>query len=109
MRIVDDDGFELMEHDPVTGRNIWSKVEGGELIVRVYQKGIGAIIDANHEAKMATEGRRFGDWNRVASVPHHLAYTTGLTAAIDQQDNKWLSRFLNDSEHEGFRTSRGKV
>ncbi len=106
--IVDSNGFTLFDHDLVTGRCVWVKHEGDKDIYRIDMP-IGAILDANHEAEMATHGQRFGDWNRVASIPHHLAYANGVNQAIEQRDDKWLSQFLNSSDHAKLRTSRGRV
>jgi len=103
-----DGGWLLMEHDVATGRSVWMTEQDGQYVFRVDMP-LDDIFDANHEAEMDTMGHRFGDWNRVASVPHHLVYQNGLSEAIDQHDDRWLSRWFNDSDNARFRTSRGRV
>lgn len=103
-----DGGWLLMDFDPLTQRSVWMTEQDGQLVFRVDMP-LDDIFDANHEAEAETHGRRFGDWNRVASVPHHLVYRNGLSEAVQQQDNAFLSRFLNDSDNSKFRTSRGRV
>ena len=87
---------------------MWVKHEDDRMIFRVDQP-LEQIFAANHEAEAATHGRAFGDYVRVASVPHHLAYQNGLSEAIDQHDDKHVARILNDSDNSKFRTSRGRV
>ena len=101
-----DGGFLLMEHDPLTGKSVWMKEEDGNLIFRVDQP-LDAIFSANAEAESATNGKPFGDYVRVASIPHHLVYQNGVNDAVENKDDAWLSRFLNNSDNSKFRTSRG--
>lgn len=106
--ITDADGFTLFDHDRETGRTIWMKPEDGKYVFRIDQP-LETIFTANHEAAMATQGQRFGDWNRVASIPHHLAHQNGLSQAVEQQDDRFIAKVLNDSDNLKFRTSRGRV
>ena len=108
MDIVDSDGFTLFEYDPLTKRSVWMKAEDGRYIFRVDMP-LDDIFDANAEVKALTEGQRFGEWNRFASMPLHLTYKTGVDDAVEQQDSRWLSRFFNNSDNSKWRTSRGKV
>ena len=103
-----DGGWLRMELDLATGRSVWMKEQDGQFVFRVDMP-LDDIFTANHEAAVETMGRRFGDYNRVASIPHHLVYQNGINEAIEQQDSRWLSGFLNNSDNAKFRTSRGKV
>ena len=107
MRITDGE-FVLIDHDVATGRCTWMAEQDGQYVFRVDMP-LNDVFDQNHEAFMETLGRKFGDYNRIASVPHHLLYSSGLSEAIDQQDSKFLNRWINDSDHQKFRTSRGSV
>lgn len=73
------------------------------------EQEIDAIIEANAEAEKLTHGRRFGEWNRAASVPLTLMEKTGLSEAISANDQRYISRILNDADYSRLRTSRGKV
>lgn len=105
---VRDGAWTLIGHDPETGRSVWVTHQDGQHVFRVDMP-LDDIFDANHEAETATHGRKFGDWNRVAAIPHHLVYQNGVNDAIVQQDKVWLSRYLNDSDNRKWRTSRGRV
>ena len=108
MDVVDGDGFTLLDRDPLTGRAVWAKAEDGQWVFRVDQP-LDALFTANHEAAVETMGRRFGDWNRIASIPHHLVYQNGLAEAVAQRDDRFIAKVLNDSDNAKFRTSRGRV
>lgn len=100
----------FFDHDPEIGRTVWLIFnERGELRGAHVEQEIDAILEANAEAEKATHGQRFGDYNRVASVPLTFFEKAGLGEAIDAQDRRYLSKILNDSDYSGFRTSRGKV
>lgn len=103
-----DGGWLRVELDLATGRSVWMTEQDGQLVLRVDMP-LDAIFDANQEALAATMGKRFGDYNRVASIPHHLVYQNGVNDAIEQQDGAWLSRWLNDGDNAKFRTSRGRA
>jgi hypothetical protein len=70
---------------------------------------VDAVLEANAEAEKATQGQRFGEYNRVASVPLTFFEKTGLGDAIDGRDKRYISKILNDSDHAKLRTSRGSV
>ncbi len=103
--------WTLFEHDPLTGRRIYMSLDEGPPGKTLWRVEIPVddVIEANAEAEKASHGRRFGDWNRVASVPVNIMEKTGLDIAVQARDNRFLSKFLNDSDNAKFRTSRGKV
>lgn len=106
--ITDADGFRLVSYDPDLGRTVWSKVEDGQRVFRIDQR-VDQILDANNEAEVESQGKRIGDWSRVASVPVNLAHNNGLMEAMDQKDDKWVAKFLNDADNKKFRTRGGTV
>ena len=110
--IVDGDGFTLLKFDPATQVSVWVKHEAdGRTIIR-HDQPLGDIFSANHEANVATQGQKFGDWVRVASVPTHLTHGDalgGLGQAVRERDRKHIARVLNDSDNLKLRTSRGRV
>ena len=105
---IRDGNWLLMEHDIVTGRSVWMTVQDDQYIFRVDMTN-DAIFDANQEAEIATMGRRFCDYNRLAYIPHQIVYLTVVNYAIEQRDVRWLARYLNNSDNRKFRTSRGSV
>jgi len=101
-------GWVLFDSDPDTGRQVWFMLDGDKTHWRIDMP-VDGLVDANAEAVKLTQGQRFGDWNRVASVPLNILEKAGLDTAVQMEDHRFLSKWLNDSDHSGFRTSRGKV
>lgn len=105
---VTDGAWALVDHDLETGRSVWMTEQDDQLVFRVDMP-LNDIFDQNNDAVLETIGKRFGDYNRVASIPHHLIYQNGVDDAMRQRDQKWLARWLNDPDNRKFRTSRGCV
>jgi hypothetical protein len=104
-----DGEFSLLGTDMDDGTSVWLKErEDGGFDIRIDQN-LEPLIEANAEAVKASEGRRFGDWNRFGSVPDSIAQSSGLDKAWEQKDTAWVKRWFNDSDNRAFRTSRGKV
>lgn len=100
----------LFDDDKEIGRKVWLGYDAkGEFRAAHVEQNIDAIIEQNSEAEKASYGQRFGDYNRVASVPLTLWEKTGLGDAVDAGDKRYISKILNDSDYRGLRTSRGKV
>lgn len=100
----------LFDDDREIGRKTWIIFDDqGRMTGAHVEQNVDAIIEANGEAEKLTHGERFGDYNRVASVPLTFLEKTGLGDAIDQGDRRYMSKILNDSDNSKLRTSRGKV
>lgn len=103
--------WTLFSEDVITGRKVWFSLDEGPVGKTVWrvEMPIEGLAEANAEAEKATHGVRFGEWNRVASVPLNILEQTGLDTAIQMGDDRYVSKLLNDTDYSDFRTSRGKV
>jgi hypothetical protein len=102
--------WSLFDDDREIGRKVWLGFdEKGQLRAAHVEQDVDQIIEENKTLMDLSMGRKFGDYNLVASVPLTFFEQKGLDQAIDAGDRKYLSKVLNDSDHAGFRTSRGKV
>jgi hypothetical protein len=100
----------FFEYDPEIGRTVWLLFDdAGNMVGAHVEQEFDKIAEANAEAEKATHGQRFGDYNRVASIPLTLMEKTGLGEAIDARDRRYMSKLLNSSDYSKLRTSRGKV
>jgi hypothetical protein len=106
---IRDGDWLLIEHDPAAQRMVWIAEQDGMTVIRTDYYGAAALREENAEAEKATHGRRFGDWVRVASMPLNELAASGLDRAIREGHDRFVSRWLNDSDNRGYRTSRGKV
>jgi hypothetical protein len=65
-------------------------------------------IEENLIARNAASSGWAGDWHRVASVPMNLFFAQ-LQEAHTEGDERYISRWLNDSDNRAFRTKSGVV
>lgn len=109
MRVRDGE-FELIDWDPKTGRTVWSMFDGEKTVIRT-DTPVAQTIEDNTLFRNAASSDWKGDYHRVASVPMQLLYddNLGLNKAIQQGDDKYLSRWLNDSDNRAWRVKEGRV
>lgn len=69
---------------------------------------VDPLLDQNARDLNDSLGKRFGDGVRAASIPLDI-YFRELVPAKKQGDDKYIRRWLNDPDHEKFRTFRGKL
>lgn len=100
----------LFDDDREIGRRTYLVFdERGNLRGAHVEQDVDHIIEMNKQALDISSGTRFGDYNRIASVPLTFLERTGLGDAVDAGDRRFISKVLNDSDNSGFRTSRGRV
>lgn len=106
--VIMDGPWRLFSHDPHTGASTWVMFDGEKTVFRT-DTPMDATMIANEEARKATGRFSKGDYNRVASIPPHLLHASGFQDAFMQDDQKWISRFLNDGDNRALRTTEGRV
>ena len=107
-RFFDDDGFSLYEWDKYSGRTVWMKETVEGTIFRTDYP-VDSITKLNAEHRAIADRAWKGDYHQIASIPLNLLYDSGLNEAATQQDGKFLSKWLNDSDNRAFRTKEGRV
>ena len=106
MQIKDGD-WELFKHDPFTGRTVWRYFDGTATHFRTDYP-VQSLVDENAALLNESGGKRFGEGQRVASVPLNVFYDQ-LHEAQVQGDEDYISRWLNDSDNRAFRTFEGNI
>lgn len=109
-REIRDGDWALHEYDPATGRTVWALFDGEKVVFRV-DTPVAASIEENALARNTASSGWGGDYHRIASVPMQLLYddNLGLNKAIQGGDDKFLSRWLNNSDNRAWRTKDGTV
>lgn len=107
MAIRDENGFELIDHDLATGRTVWSYYDGEKTVYRTDYP-VDATLKHNAEMRANGAGQKWGDSQRIASIPPNI-YHQHLAEASLQEDHKYISKWLNDGDNAAWRTFEGKV
>lgn len=110
-REIRDGDWTLLSWDAETGRTVWfSEDENGNTVIRTDYP-VTNIIESNQRARNEAAKAWAGDWHRVASIPLNLHYdeNVGLHKALTDGDDKYIARFLNDSDNLAWRTKEGRV
>ncbi|KAB0573384.1 hypothetical protein [Brucella pituitosa] len=105
---IRDGDWTLIDYDFASGRSVWSIFDGEKTIIRTDYP-VAQAIEQNTLFRNAAPSDWKGDWHRIASVPLNLAHEGGLVEAANQHDDKFISRFLNDSDNRAWRTKEGIV
>ena len=104
---IKEGGWVLQSWDPASGRSVWRYDDGQAVHYRTDYPMDGILRD-NTAHRNDSAGQRFGEGKRVASIPLNIFYDQ-LEEAHSQGDDKYLSKWLNDSDNRGFRTFEGAV
>jgi hypothetical protein len=110
MAIIRDGDWKLFDYDFQSGRSVWMLEDGNKTVFRTDYP-VHKMIEENKLAVKGSASGWKGDYHRIASVPLNLLYdeNTGLEKAIQNGDDKHLSRWLNDSDNRAWRTKEGRV
>jgi hypothetical protein len=100
--------------NPVSGVSTWIKPDpdtpDGVLIQE--RQDVSALLDANKAQKNVASSNWKGDGlHSVARIPLAMLHAKDsyIGDAIREQDDKAVSRFLNDSDNEYLRTKGGNI
>jgi len=108
MPIQDANGFTLVDHDPATGRTVWSYFDGQKDIYRIDYP-VEQTIKENAEARASASSNWKGEYHRVASIPLNIVHDSGFADAVTQDDKKFIKNWLNNGDNAAWRTKDGKV
>jgi hypothetical protein len=78
-----------------------------EATIQTQQDVTGVIEENKSEFNQIDERAKWGEFNKVASIPLSLYYE--LKAAGKLDDQAYMKRWLNDPDNRHFRTRPGEV
>lgn len=104
--MIRDGDWILVSHDPRTGRSTWRLELEDRTIIR-HDFPVDQLVQNNEQVRHHVQQR--GEWRHVARIPMNLVHNTPLAQAHSEGDDKWVSRFLNDSDNRAWRTSEDKL
>lgn len=107
MKLKDGD-WTLFDYDIQTGRQVWAlhNPDGSTTFRTDYP--VQPTIDINTAQRNLAKDDWAGDYHHIASVPLNVFHDQ-LSAASMQNDQNYLSKWLNDSDNRAWRTKGGTV
>lgn len=107
MQIRDGD-WRLFDGDIKLGRYVWVRDndDGSQTFRTDYH--VQPTIDINQAQRNLAENNWKGDYHQIASIPLNVYYDQ-LAQASQQDDQQYISKWLNDSDNRAWRTKEGRV
>jgi hypothetical protein len=106
-RIYDGDWY-LFDHDEKLGRTVWARENGDGTTTFRTDYRVDPTIEANTAMRNMVDGGWKGDWHKVASIPLNIFHDQ-LAEASRQDDHRFISNWLNNSDNRAWRSKEGKV
>ena len=106
--IIRDGEWTLHSSDLKRGKYVWCRQNpDGTTTVRT-DSVVDDVLDSNKAQRNLASKGWAGDWHHVAAVPKAILWDQLMPASI-QGDEKFVSRWLNDSDNAAWRTKTGTV
>lgn len=107
---IKDGDWSLISYDYATGRSVWSYFDGEKTTYRTDYP-VQATIAENTAVRNAAKKAWKGDYHLIASIPLNILHdeNSGLMKAHSEGDDKFVSRWMNNSDHRAWRTKEGTV
>ena len=98
---------KIFNIDPVSGiSSYWHYDDTTDTAIIEKRQDVSGIIDAN-KAQFNEDHGRYGEWNKVASIPLAVFYDLKMKGIVD--DPVAMKKWLNDPDNRFFRTRPGRV
>jgi len=107
--LIRDGEWTLFSSDIRAGRYVWSRRNADGSVTFRTDTHCDAVIDQNTAQRNLSGSGWKGDWHMVASIPKNIAWHSGVVEAQSQGDDKFVSRWLNNSDNRAWRTKEGRV
>lgn len=106
--IVREGEWTLFDSDIKAGRYVWVRTneDGSQTFRTDYM--VEDTIDMNTAQRNLAQPGWAGDYHHVASIPLNVYYDQ-LHEASQQQDERFISKWLNDADNRAWRTKDGRV
>lgn len=108
MPVIRDGEWTLLEHDFHLKRSVWIRELGDGRMEARTDYAVDDTIEANKAMRNEAKSDWAGDWHKVASIPLNVFHDQ-LAEATRQDDDRFVNRWLNDSENRAWRTKLGRV
>lgn len=106
--IIRDGDWRLFDYDPKLRRQVWVRDNGDGTQTWRTDYEVDPTIEMNAALRNSLSPGWKGDWHKVASIPLNVFHDQ-LAEASRQGDDRYLSKWLNDSDNSAWRSKEGRV
>lgn len=106
--MIRDGDWTLHSSDIKRGKYTWRRVNGDGTETFRTDVVVDRIAELNAQHRNLAEKGWKGDYHMVASVPVNIFWDQ-LAEATRQGDEKYLSKWMNDSDNGAWRTRYGRI
>lgn len=105
---VQDGDWVLFDYDVQSGRQVWClhNPDGSTTFRTDYP--VQPTIDINTAQRNMAQSGWSGDFHQIASIPLNVVHDE-LMQASQQDDQKFIAKWLNDGDNAAWRTKEGRV
>ncbi len=98
----------LMFQDPAAGTRVWEYEFEHATVNKTEWYGAQQFVDATQNQLKETDGQRFGDTRKIATIPMHIWAREVAPRAKDGNDSS-IKKWLNSGDGKAFRVFKGDV
>lgn len=102
------EGWTLFEYEPKLKRQVWYRENPDGSTTWRTDYEVDPTIEINKAQRNMSQPGWAGDMHHVASIPLNVFHDQ-LAEAARQNDQAYMSKWLNDSDNRAWRTKDGTV
>ena len=100
--------WRLVSDDPYLGVRRYVLDMGDQEVWKTEYYAKDAFFEANQAEFRESDGHKFGEGKRVASIPMHI-WARQIAPAQQNGDDGYIKKWLNDLDNRAYRTFKGRV
>lgn len=102
------EGWTLFDYDMKLRRQVWVRDNGDGTRTFRTDYEVDPTIEINKAQRNMAQAGWKGDYHHVASIPLNIYYDQ-LHEAARGGDDRYMSKWLNDSSNRAWRTKDGRI
>ena len=101
--------WKMVSDDPLNGVRVYElDLDENQVVRKTEYYAVDDFFGANSEEYKESDGQRWGDGQRVASIPMHI-WARELAPAQRNGDESYIKKWLNDYDNRAYRTRKGNL
>lgn len=106
--VIRDGDWVLVDSDLKLGRYVWAMQNPDGSTTYRTDYAVQPTIEMNTAQRNLSQNGWAGDYHHIASIPLNVFHEQ-IAEASRQEDDKFISKWLNDADNSAWRTKAGRV